>query len=122
MKIFLQIGIIFGICWISELAQSLLPFAFPASVIAMMVLLLLLLTGAVRSDHIRETANFLLTNMAILFLPSLVGILEHIDLLQQYWVPLLLVCVISTILTFAATAYAIRLTLRLMERRRSRHE
>ena len=120
MKIFLQIGIIFGICWISELAQSLLPFAFPASVIAMMVLLLLLLTGAVRSDHIRETANFLLTNMAILFLPSLVGILEHIDLLQQYWVPLLLICVISTFLTFAATALSVRAVLALMERRKGR--
>ena len=120
MKILSQIGVIFGICWISEALESLLPFAFPASVIAMVVLLILLLTGAVRLDHIRETADFLLANMAILFLPSLVGILEHADLLRQYWAPLVLISVISTVLTFAATALSVRVVLALMERRKGR--
>ena len=45
MKILWQIGIIFGICWVSEIIASLLPVTFPASVISMVVLLILLLTG-----------------------------------------------------------------------------
>ena len=118
MKIFYQIGIIFGLCWVSEVVASLLPFSFPASVIAMLLLLLLLLTGLLKLEHIREKADFLLANMAIFFLPSLVGIIEYTDILQQYLLPLLLICAVSTVLTFAATALSIRATLHLLERRK----
>ena len=43
MKTICQIGVIFGVCWVSEILESLLPFSFPASVIAMVLLLALLL-------------------------------------------------------------------------------
>ena len=39
MKIIYQIGIIFALCWVSEIVEALLPFSFPASVIGMALLL-----------------------------------------------------------------------------------
>ena len=42
MKIITQFGIIFSICWLGTVVENLLPFAFPASVIAMLILLLCL--------------------------------------------------------------------------------
>ena len=57
MKVLCQIGIIFGICWVSEMIESLLPIPFPASVISMVLLLVLLLTRAVKLEHIRERRN-----------------------------------------------------------------
>ena len=42
MKILLQIGVIFGIYWLSQGIEMILPFPFPASVISLIVLLLLL--------------------------------------------------------------------------------
>ena len=42
MKIIIQIAIIFSICWISQIVEALIPIAFPASVIGMVLLLLLL--------------------------------------------------------------------------------
>ena len=120
MKIFYQIGIIFGICWCSEILSSLLPFAFPASVIAMLLLLLLLLSGLLKVEHIQELTNFLLANMAILFLPALVGVMEYFDILKQYLIPLILISIVSTVLTFAATALSVQAVLRLMERRKRR--
>ena len=118
MKILCQIGVIFSICWISEIIESLLPFPFPASVISMVLLLILLLTNVLKLEHIREKADFLMANMAFFFLPALVGVMEYRDALQQYLVPLLVICVVSTLLTFAATALSIRAVLYLMERRK----
>ena len=45
MKIIRQIGIIFTVCWLSILVEKILPFAFPASVIGMILLFICLLTG-----------------------------------------------------------------------------
>lgn len=120
MKVLCQIGIIFGICWVSEIIESLLPIPFPASVISMVLLLVLLLTRVVKLKHIREKAEFLLANMSIFFLPSLVGVIEYSDILLQYLVPLLVICIVSTILTFAATALSIRAVTALMDRRKRR--
>ena len=39
MKIIKQFGIIFSLCWIATVIEGLLPIAFPASVIAMLLLL-----------------------------------------------------------------------------------
>ena len=54
MKILLQVALVFGIYWVGQGIEAVLPFAFPASVISLLLLLVLLLTGMVRVDHIRE--------------------------------------------------------------------
>ena len=119
MKIIIQIAIIFSICWISQIVESLLPIAFPASVIGMLLLFLLLMTRVLKVDHIREKSDFLLSNMAFFFIPAGVSIINYFDVLASNILPLLAVCVISTVLTFAVTAWTVRLTRRLMDRRKN---
>ena len=114
MKIIKQIGIIFSICWISTVIEQFLPFAFPASVIAMLLLLVCLLTGVLKISHIREKSDFLLANMAFFFIPAGVNVINYLDILKANWLPLILICVITTVITFAATAWSVRLTMRLL--------
>ena len=64
MKILKQFGVIFGVCWVSLVIEHYLPFSFPASVIGMILLLLCLLTGFLKIEHVQEKADFLLGNMA----------------------------------------------------------
>ena len=118
MKIIKQFGIIFSLCWIATVIEELLPIAFPASVIAMLLLLICLLTGILKIDHIREKSDFLLANMAFFFIPAGVNVINYLDILKANWLPLLLICVITTVITFAATAYSIRLTVWLLGRRK----
>ena len=118
MKIIKQFGIIFSLCWIATVIEGLLPIAFPASVIAMLLLLLCLMTGVLKIDHIREKSDFLLANMAFFFVPAGVNVINYLDILKANWLPLLLICVITTVITFAATAYSIRLTIWLLGRRK----
>ena len=118
MKIIKQIGIIFLVCWLSEVIEKFLPFAFPASVIGMALLLICLLTGVLKIEHIQEKADFLLENMAFFFVPAGVSIINYFDILASNLVPLLIICLVSTLLTFAVTAYTVRLTRYLMDRRK----
>lgn len=118
VKIIIQIAIIFSICWVSQIVEALIPIAFPASVIGMVLLLILLLTRVLRVDHIREKSDFLLSNMAFFFIPAGVSIINYFDILASSLLPFLVVCVVSTVLTFAVTAYAVRLTRALIDRRK----
>lgn len=118
MKIIKQFGIIFSICWISVILEKYIPFPIPATVIGLILLFICLITGILKIEHIKEKSDFLLGNMAFFFVPAAVGIINYFDLLKESLIPLLIITVVSTIITFAATAYSIKLTLKLMNRRK----
>lgn len=118
MKLLLQIAVLLGICLVGEGLSSLLPFPFPASVISMILLFVLLAVGWLRVEHIRQKADFLLKNMAFFFVPSGVGLMEHFEVVGQNLLPLLVICTVSTFLTFGATALTVKLVNRLQNSRR----
>ena len=119
MNIMGELALIFGICLVGEGVAALLPVAFPASVISMGLLMVLLLTGVVKDRHIQTASHFLVANMAFFFLPSFVGLLEHIELLKSQLVPLLLIIVLTTPVVYLVTGWTVRL---LMLRHRNRKE
>lgn len=120
MKIIKQIGIIFAICWISTVIESLLPFSFPASVLGMLLLFLCLVTGILKIHHVQEKSDFLLSNMAFFFVPAGVSMINYLDVLVKNLIPLVVISVISTFITFAATAYSMKLALKLLNRRKQK--
>lgn len=61
--------------WLS----SLLPFAFPGSILGMLILFLLLNFQLVRMHWIEPSASLLLRHMALLFIPVAVGLLAYLD-------------------------------------------
>ena len=68
MKILKQITIVFLLCWLGEVISALLPFAFPGSIVAMLLLLGCLSTSLLRIEDVSGFAGFLLANMAFLSL------------------------------------------------------
>ncbi|MEA5010697.1 MAG: CidA/LrgA family protein [Angelakisella sp.] len=113
MKIYRQLGIILGVCLTGQLIASIFPFPFPASVAAMLLLFLLLWRGALKLDSLQPVADFLVQNMAILFVPTLVSIMGVFGSVKQFIWPLLAVCIVSTILTGVVTAGVTLLVIRL---------
>ena len=77
MNIMGQLALIFGLSLVGEGVAALLPVSFPSSVISMVLLMALLLTGVIKDKHIKTVSNFLVANMAFFFIPSFVGIVEH---------------------------------------------
>ena len=114
LKILTQIGIIFGICWVSQCIERVLPFTMPASIIGMLLLLALLGLRIVKTEHIREKSDFLLENLPFFFVPAVVSVMNYVDVLRSNLLALAAVCFLSMAVTFAATVLAVRLTNRLM--------
>ena len=116
MKIFKQLSIIFAVCLLGHFVSLLLPFAFPASVVSMILMLLLMIMKIVKPKSIKQTAELLLGNMAFFFIPAGVNIIQHYELIKGDILTLLLICVISTFITFAVTAYTVVGVIKLMKK------
>lgn len=116
MKILRQFGIIFGIYWLSQCIEAILPFSFPASVIGLLVMLLLLLPGILKADSIREAAEFLTGNLTFFLLPVVTSTMNYLDLIGANLVPFFLICTVSTFVTFFVVYFTVRLTCRLMNK------
>ncbi len=114
MKILKQIAVVFFICLLGEVIAQLIPVNFPASVLSMVLLLVGLLAKVIRIEHIQDKANFLLDNMAFFFIPAGVSIIENFNYLKNSLLPFVLVCFISMIVTFVATAYSVTLAMRFL--------
>ena len=116
MEIIVQIGIVFGVCLVGQLISSCLPVAVPASVIGMLLLLLLLCFEILKPHHIEKKSNFLLNNMAFFFIPAGVSIINNYSFVANHVLPLLLVCFITLLLTFAVTSRTVILVIRLQDK------
>lgn len=116
MNILKQLGIILLICLVAEVIVSLLPFAFPGSVTAILLLAVLLITRIVKEEQIKETADFFLSNMAIVFVPISVGMADDLGLLKGQLAGFLIVTAISLILTFVGTYLTVRIVQKCMGR------
>ncbi len=116
LKIITQVGIIFGVCWAAQIVEQALPLAFPASVIGMILMFLLLAFRVLKVDHIREKSDFLLGNMAFFFIPAGVSIINYFDVLKDWVFQLIFICIVTTVITFAVTAYSMRFVMYLMAR------
>ena len=116
MKLLLQIGVVCGVSWISQCIEHILPVPFPASVISLLLLLLLLLVKVVKAGHIQNVADFLTGNMGFFFLPATVSIMNYVDTIFENAAAFFIICVVSMITTFAATAGTVVLTRRLLHK------
>ena len=82
MKILKQLTLILAICLAAEALVAFLPFAFPSSVAAILILAILLGAKLLKEQQIQETADFMLKNMALVFVPLAVGMVEDLELLK----------------------------------------
>ena len=115
-KILKQLGIILALCLIAEVIASLLPVTIPSSVIAILILALLLTFKVLKEEQIKETADFMLDNMALVFVPISVGMIEDLELLTGQVVGFLVVVCISLVLTFLGTYASVRIVQKCMKR------
>ena len=112
MNIMAEIAIICGVCLVSEGIAALIPVAFPASVIALLLLGLLLFTKILKPEHIQRLSGFLVANMAFFFLPSCVGVMEHAPIILRQLAPFLLISFLTTPLIYFVTAWSVQLLIR----------
>ncbi len=114
MKIMIKLSIIFLISIIGNLISNILPFSFSGSLISLILLSILLIFRVIKEDSIKDISDFLLNNMAFFFLPSAVAILEYFQIIKPILLEILIICFITTILTYLAAYYSSAITRKIL--------
>jgi len=100
MKYLSQFTIILGFTLMGEALQRLIPLPIPASVYGLVLLFAALCLGLVKPEQIKTVSGFLISIMPLLFVAPTVGIAESWDLISHQLLPIFLLLIASTFLTF----------------------
>jgi len=103
MKYLFQAAIILLLSFLGEVLHAVLPLPVPASIYGLLLMFLCLCTGILKLSQVKETADFFLKIMPVLFLPAIVGLLEVRSTLLSILVPLLVILVVTTYIVMAVT-------------------
>lgn len=98
--------------WLGTALQAWLRIPVPGALLGMVLLWLGLLCLPRVPEGLQTVSGFLLRNMSLWLIPSVVAVLAYLDLLRLYWLPLLLAAVLGTAATLAVTAWVFRRMLR----------
>lgn len=109
MRILLQLALILGICYVGELIHDYTGIPIPGNILGMLILLLLLCLKVIKLEQIREVSDFFLKRLAFFFLPPAIGLMLVGDDVKSQWPLLLILCIVLTIVTMAATGWTVQL-------------
>jgi len=107
-KISIQGVIITGIYLIGLLIEKYFLHFLPGSILGMIILLFLLLSGILKVDHIAELSDFLLKNMMFFFLPSTVSIMVSYKYLSGSLIEVILLLMLSSVITLLVTGLIVK--------------
>ena len=109
MKYLKQSLLILLISLAGELLHHFVDLPVPASIYGMMLLFILLETGVLKESAVRETGDFLLSVMPVLFVPAAVGLMESWDIIRPSWYSYLITLVAVTVIVMAAAGLVTQL-------------
>ena len=109
MKLYVQLMIIFMISLVGEGISSVFHLPVPGSIIGLVLLFLALQFKILRLRHISMVGNFLLANMTILFLPPAVGIMDKLQVIAPYLLPIILIVLGAIVLNVCVIAVVVQL-------------
>lgn len=92
---------------IGEGIAYIFPSPLPGNVIGFILLIIALKSGIITEKNISNVSNFLLQNLAILFIPGGVGLIKVLHLFNGNIVKILLIILLSTIFTMIVTSVTI---------------
>ena len=103
MKYLKQFLIILAVSLIGEILKDVLPLPIPASIYGMVIMFVCLLTGIIKLNQVRETGNFLIEIMPVMFIPAGVGLMSSWDVLKPVLIPVSIITVITIFTVMGVT-------------------
>ena len=103
MKYIKQLTIIITISLLGEVLSQVLPFSIPASVYGLFLMLAALMTKIIKVEHVKETSDFLMDIMPIMFVPASVGLMVSWGLLKEILIPALIVSIPGTLIVMVVS-------------------
>lgn len=122
MNYIFQLAIIFGISFLGELLNALLPLPVPASVYGLVILFVLLCTKIVKLEHVETVSEYLMAIMPLFFIEPTVGIMNSYGLVKGNILSLFIACFLSFAAVIAVTGMVSQAIIRFKEKKRAETE
>lgn len=99
-----QLFILFGTALLGQVISGLLPFPFPGTMIAALILFLLLEFNIVKLDQLKDVIHLSNKYLAFVFIPAGVAIMEYfLGFSPVVWLKIFFVVILSTGATMIVT-------------------
>lgn len=105
IRIIVQIAGLYILYLIGQWIQQILDIPIPGSIIGMFLLFLLLLSGIIRPFWLESGASFLLAWLPLLFLPSVIGVMNYESFFVHRGIWLVLLIAVNTVIVMALSSW-----------------
>ena len=103
MKFLRQFMITLLLSFLGEVLKMFIPLPIPASVYGLVLMLLCLVTGILKTSQVKEAAFFMIEIMPVMFIPAAAGLIDSWKVLQPLLLPILVITVVITIFVMVVT-------------------
>lgn len=98
-----QFGIILGVTCAGEVLKYFIPLPIPGSIYGLVLMLALLMTRAIKVEHVKDVGEFMIEIMPLMFIPAGVGLMTSWSQLKTFLLPLVVITVVSTFVVMIVT-------------------
>ena len=119
MKYLRQFGIILAVTCAGEIMKYFIPLPIPGSIYGLILMFVLLLTKVIKVEHVKETGEFLIEIMPMMFIPAGVGLLNAWDTLKPVLIPIIVILFVSTIVVMGVSGKVTQTMIEAEERKKN---
>ncbi|HLR62752.1 MAG TPA: CidA/LrgA family protein [Lentibacillus sp.] len=102
MKIGLHIGVLYVMYLMGTWIQQVFDLFIPGSVIGLIFLFILLMTGIMKAPWVEDGARFFIKHLALFFIPATVGVINYLDLFSGEGLLLVFIGLVSTLMVMVS--------------------
>ena len=103
MKFLRQFMIILLLSFLGEVLKMFIPLPILASVYGLVLMLVCLMTGVLKTSQVKDAAFFLIEIMPVMFIPAAAGLIDSWGVLRPLIVPIMIITVVITVFVMAVT-------------------
>ena len=103
MKFLRQFMIIILLSFLGEVLKMFIPLPIPTSVYGLVLMLVCLMTGVLKTSQVKDAAFFLIEIMPVMFIPAAAGLIDSWKVLQPLLLPILVITVVITVFVMVIT-------------------
>ena len=103
MKFLRQFMIILLLSFLGEVLKMFIPLPIPASVYGLVLMLVCLMTGVLKTSQVKDAAFFLIEIMPVMFIPAAAGLIDSWGGLRPLIVPIMVITAVITVVVTAVT-------------------
>lgn len=115
MKYVRQFSIIAGVTFLGEVLRYFVPLPIPASVWGLVLMLTLLIIKLIKLEDIKETSDFLINIMPLMFVPAAVGLIVSWQRLGPIIIPVNIIVAVTTVCVLVVSGRSVQFIMRKKE-------